>query len=262
LQTQAHPRFVWHDRAVPPRIGITLASVRARWGIWSGEDQAELVDRRYPALLQAAGALVIPILADPRLGAAPELILDGLDALVLPGGSDVEPSRYGAEPHPGTQPPDRLRDEAESGLLAASIGRGLPVLAICRGAQLLNVLRGGTLHQHLPEVVGAQTHMRRPHTMEGCTHEVVIAPESRLASLVGAGLRTVVSHHHQGIDRLGQGLTVSARAPDGVVEAVELAGPALCIGVQWHPEREEAADSLLSSFVTAVANGGPGAQGA
>jgi gamma-glutamyl-gamma-aminobutyrate hydrolase PuuD len=240
---------------VPPRIGITLASVRARWGIWSGEDQAELVDRRYPALLQMAGALVIPILADPRLGAAPELILDGLDALVLPGGSDVEPSRYGAQPLAGTQPPDRLRDEVESGLLAAAVGRGVPVLGICRGAQLLNVVRGGTLHQHLPDVVGHGNHMRRPHTMEGCTHEVVIDPGSRLAALVGAGARTVTSHHHQGIDRLGEGLAVTARAPDGVAEAIELDGPGLCVGVQWHPERDAAAGSVLTAFVAAVANG-------
>src|SRR6266540_8322 len=127
----------WHDRAVPPRIGITLAAVQARWGIWSAEDEAQLVDRRYPALLQAAGALVIPILPDPRIGTEPKLVLDGLDGLVLPGGSDVEPRRYGADPHPGTQPPDRLRDEVESGLLDAAIERGVPVLAICRGAQLL-----------------------------------------------------------------------------------------------------------------------------
>jgi putative glutamine amidotransferase len=258
----ARRRARWHDLAVPPRIGITLALVQARWGIWRDEDRAELVDRRYAALLQGAGALVVPILCDPRLAAAPELVLDGLEGLVLPGGSDVEPARYGAEPLAGTQPPDRLRDEVESALLRAAIERAVPVLAICRGAQLLNVVRGGTLHQHLPDVVRSEAHMRRPDTMAGCTHQVAIAPGSRLAELVGAGVRTVVSHHHQGIDRLGDGLEVSARADDGVVEGIELPGEGLCLGVQWHPEREESADRLIGAFVAAVAARDAGARAA
>jgi putative glutamine amidotransferase len=237
---------------VPPRLGISLASIRARWGIWREEDQAELVDRRYPALLQAAGALVAPILMDRRLAGEPELALEGLDGLVLPGGSDLEPARYGARPHARTQPPDPLRDEIELALMTAAIARGLPVLGICRGAQLLNVMRGGTLHQHLPEVLNSDIHMRRPDTMDGCTHEVEVFPDSRLAALVGAGSRTVVSHHHQGIDRLGEGLRVTARATDGVAEAIELAGPGLCLGVQWHPERDGGADRLLAAFVAAV----------
>jgi len=254
---RARPRGVrgWHDRAVPPLIGITLAAVRARWGIWSDEDDAQLVDRRYPAMLQEAGALVIPILPDPRLAAEPELVLDGLDGLVLPGGGDVDPARYGADPHPGSQPPDRLRDEVESSLLAAAIERGVPVLAICRGAQLLNVLRGGTLHQHLPDVLGHDIHMLRPRSWDGCLHEVVIEPGSRVAELIGAGTRTITSHHHQGIDRLGEGLEVTARAPDGVIEAIELDAPGFCVGVQWHPERDPGASSVLTAFVAAVADG-------
>jgi gamma-glutamyl-gamma-aminobutyrate hydrolase PuuD len=237
---------------VPPRLGITLASIRARWGIWREEDQAELVDHRYPTLLQSAGALVAPILLDARLASEPELALDGLDGLVLPGGSDIEPGRYGARPNPRTQPPDPLRDEIECALLTAAIARGLPVLGICRGAQLLNVMRGGSLHQHLPDVVGTDIHMRRPDTMDGCTHDLEVFPDSRLAALVGAGPRTVVSHHHQGIDRLGEGLRVTARASDGVAEAIELDGSGLCLGVQWHPERDGAADRLLAAFVAAV----------
>jgi putative glutamine amidotransferase len=238
---------------VPPRLGISLASIWARWGIWREEDQAELVDHRYPALLQAAGALVVPILMDPRLAGEPELALEGLDGLVLPGGSDVEPARYGARPHPRTQPPDPLRDEVELALLTAAIARGLPVLGVCRGAQLLNVMRGGTLHQHLPEVLNSDLHMRRPDTMDGCTHDVEVLLDSRLAALVGAGRSTIVSHHHQGIDQLGDGLRVTARAPDGMPEGIELEGPGLCLGVQWHPERDGAADRLLAAFVAAVA---------
>ena len=171
-----------------------------------------------------------------------------LDAVVLSGGGDLDPAGYGAGPHPQTTRVCPERDRAERALLSAALAGGVPVLAICRGLQMLNVTRGGTLHQHLPDVVGHDEHAAAPGTFG--EHEVRVDPASRLGAILGppgpgGELRlTVPTHHHQAIDRLGRGLTATAWASDGTIEAVE-PDPAqpdsgqFLIGVQWHPEADD-----------------------
>jgi gamma-glutamyl-gamma-aminobutyrate hydrolase PuuD len=162
--------------------------------------------------------------------------LDALDGLIFSGGSDLDPETYGAEPHPELGDVVRVRDEAELALLSAALERDMPVLAICRGSQVLNVARGGDLVQHLPEVVGDEKHKHTPGVF--ADHDIEIEPGTRLASLLGD--RTPVkSHHHQAFGRLGEGLVESAWAEDGTVEAVEDPSRRFAVGVLWHPEAGE-----------------------
>jgi gamma-glutamyl-gamma-aminobutyrate hydrolase PuuD len=162
-------------------------------------------------------------------------VLDLLEGLVVAGGEDVGPELYGDERHPRTGPKHDRRDAAELGLVAGAIDRNLPVLAICRGIQLLNVACGGTLVQHLDDVVD-----QTPHRLDDSNwgrHEIVTVEGSRTRAIVGE--RPLVrSHHHQGIGRVGAGLTVSAHAHDGTVEGLEIAGNRFCVGVLWHPEAD------------------------
>ena len=175
----------------------------------------------------------------PRAGGRPLLIppsdngiaetLDVLDGIVFSGGSDLDPDTYGEEPHPATGDLRPERDDAELELMTAALERDLPMLAICRGSQLLNVARGGDLVQHLPEIVGDDKHKVTPGLF--ATHDVAVEPGSRLGGLIGTAAR-VESHHHQGLGRVGEGLEVVAYAEDGTAEAVE-------DGVLWHPEEGE-----------------------
>jgi gamma-glutamyl-gamma-aminobutyrate hydrolase PuuD len=156
--------------------------------------------------------------------------LDDVHGLVLTGGSDVDPAIYGADPHPENGPSDRARDDYESALLRKALARDMPVLAICRGMQLFNVVRGGTLIQHL---AAAEKH--RQQTGGVPVHEVVLAPP--FDSIYGATRMQVNSRHHQAIDNLGEGLLVTARDPeDGVIEGIDVPGAQFAMGVQWHPE--------------------------
>jgi putative glutamine amidotransferase len=194
----------------------------------------------YEAALRAAGLEPVR-LAEPGL--------DGVSALLLTGGTDVDPCLYHADPAPETDEPDRLRDRLEMDVLRQALAAAIPVFAICRGLQLLNVCCGGTLVQHLDS---ASLH-RQPGRFEA--HAIDVVPESRLAAIVGAGPYTVNSRHHQAIDRLGEGLLVTARAGE-VVEAVEMPGPYFVLAVQWHPE-DRIADSradrkLFESFAEAA----------
>jgi putative glutamine amidotransferase len=185
----------------------------------------------YVDSVRAAGAEVVVL---PH--GAPAALLDRLDALVLAGGGDIEPSRYQAEHHETTYMVDPLRDQFEIGLVEHALEQSLPVLAICRGMQILNVARGGSLVSHVPERWGEAVVHRAP-PREPIKHEVEVEAASRLSAILGAaGPFDVVSWHHQAIDRLGAGLRVVARAPDGVPEAIETAGPDWTFGVQWHPE--------------------------
>jgi putative glutamine amidotransferase len=153
--------------------------------------------------------------------------LAGLDGLLLAGGSDIDPARYGAPRHPETGEPDPDRDSLETVLLREALERDLPVLAICRGHQLLNVVLGGTLAQHI------EGHL---HPKQSDVHPITIASPSRLRSILGVDEFVVNSRHHQGVDRVASGLVVVARAPDNVVEALELPGKRFVLAVQWHPE--------------------------
>ncbi|MFJ4978959.1 gamma-glutamyl-gamma-aminobutyrate hydrolase family protein [Streptomyces coeruleorubidus] len=211
-----------------PLIGVsTYLESGARWGVW--ELEAALLPVGYPRLVQRAGGLAAMLPPDdPAHAAAAAARLDGL---VIAGGPDVEPVRYGAEPHPRTGPPARERDAWELALIDAALTAGVPLLGICRGMQLLNVALGGTLVQHLDghaEVVGVFGN-----------HAVKPVPGSLYAGVVPEET-SVPSYHHQAVDRLGTGLVPSAYADDGTVEALELpSGEGWVLGVQWHPEMGE-----------------------
>jgi putative glutamine amidotransferase len=231
-----------------PVIGITAYSARATWGAWDAE--AVLLPRPYVDAVARAGAtpVVLPPLPDV-VGAA----LPRLDGLILSGGPDVEPVRYGERAGEHTQPPNADRDESELRLLADAVRSGLPVLGICRGMQLLNVLRGGTLYQHLPDVVGSSVHA--PERGVYARHPVTVEPGTKLADVLGrTEIDEVPTYHHQGIDRLGEGLVPVARAADGTVEALEDPELPFCLGVQWHPEVGD--DPALFTALTAAARAG------
>ncbi|MFI8231666.1 gamma-glutamyl-gamma-aminobutyrate hydrolase family protein [Streptomyces sp. NPDC085900] len=208
-----------------PLIGVsTYLEAGARWGVW--ELEAALLPAGYPRLVQRAGGLAAMLPPDaPEQAAA---IVARLDGLVIAGGPDVEPERYGAEPDPRTGPPARARDTWELALIEAALAARLPLLGICRGMQLLNVALGGTLVQHIDghaEVVGVFG--RHPVKPVPGTRYAEIAPEET----------SVPTYHHQALDRLGTGLMPSAYAPDGTVEAVEVpTADRWVLGVQWHPE--------------------------
>jgi len=185
---------------------------------------------------------------------------ESLDGFVLPGSpADVEPRRFGSVRHPREAPPDKQREHTDDGLLDHAFATGKPVLAICYGAQLLNVHRHGTLVQDVPsEVPGAMDHDGGAG-LEESIHTIRIASE-RLAKLAGGARARVNSSHHQSVRSPGQGLRVAARAPDGIVEAVEWAGPGWVVGVQWHPERmpgDPFAEALFGRLVQEARNAAP-----
>lgn len=229
------------------RIGLTTYLERARWGVW--DTRAALLPATYASMVAAVGALpvLLPPIVPADVAAAAAAAVTGIDGLVLTGGTDVDPERYGAAAHGETDAPRVERDGWELALLRAALDVDLPVLAVCRGVQLLNVAAGGTLHQHLPEVLGDEVH--RPAVGVFGVVTVSVEPGSRLAAIVDDAPE-VRCHHHQGIDRLGAGLTVTARAGDGTIEAVELAGYRFALGVQWHPE-EAGDDRLFGALVDA-----------
>jgi putative glutamine amidotransferase len=172
----------------------------------------------------------------PPSGDGGEETLEALDGIVFSGGSDLDPEFYGQEPHDETFGVVRKRDSAELALLEGALARDLPVLAICRGSQVLNVARGGDLVQHLPDVIGDEKHKHTPGTF--ADHDVSVEEGTRLASLLG-DRAPVKSHHHQGLGRVGDGLRVAAHAEDGTIEAVEDPDRRFVVGVLWHPEAGE-----------------------
>jgi gamma-glutamyl-gamma-aminobutyrate hydrolase PuuD len=214
-----------------PVVGITTYLTAARFGAW--EEESALVPADYVRSVEAAGGR--PLLVPPSTDGIDET-LDAVDGLIFSGGSDLDPALYGHEPHPETRDVVRVRDDAELTLLGAALARDMPVLAICRGSQLLNVARGGDLVQHLPEALGHDGHKRDPGAFS--EHGVTIEPGTLLGELVGEH-PPVKSHHHQGFGKLGDGLRVSARAEDGSPEALELPERRFALGVLWHPEAGE-----------------------
>ncbi|MFI8518123.1 gamma-glutamyl-gamma-aminobutyrate hydrolase family protein [Streptomyces sp. NPDC085481] len=208
-----------------PLIGVTTYLDQARWGVW--DLPAALLPAAYPRLVQASGG--IAVMLPPDEPAAAVETVARLDGLVVAGGADVEPVRYGAEPDPRTGPPARARDTWELALIDAALAAGTPLLGICRGMQLLNVALGGTLVQHLDGHTGPVGVMGR--------HPVEPVPGTRYAALVPERSE-VPTYHHQCVDVLGKGLTASAHAADGTIEAIELT-PDWALGVQWHPEMGE-----------------------
>jgi putative glutamine amidotransferase len=223
-----------------PLIGITSYVEQVSWGDWT--EEAAVAPFAYVRSVETAGgrALVIPP-SDEGL----DETLDVLDGVVFSGGGDLNPRLYDAEPHPETDTPREARDRAELRMLQAALERDMPVLAICRGSQLLNVARGGDLIQHLPEEVGHDQHREDPGTFSD--HAVEVAADSRLGRLVGTNA-PVKSHHHQGIGRIGEGLREVAWAEDGVVEGLEDPAQRFALGVLWHAEEGEDG-SLFRGFV-------------
>ncbi len=222
-----------------PLIGITSYVQEAAWGHWLLP--AALVPLSYVRAVELAGGR--PLVVPPAHDAVEETI-SALDGLVLSGGADIDPARYGRDRHPATAV-DGERDEAEAALLEAALARGVPVLGVCRGMQMLNVLRGGTLHQHLPELVGHDGHRQARGVFS--EHDVKLARGSRSEAAVGERTR-VKSTHHQALERLGDGLEAVGWAEDGTVEAIEDRRSPFAVGVLWHPEEGEG-DRLFEALV-------------
>jgi putative glutamine amidotransferase len=223
-----------------PVIGITTYWITARWSWWEAE--AALIPSTYVNAVERAGGRALLV---PPVEEAIDDTLDILDGLILSGGSDLDPALYGAEPHPETSGVIPERDRAELALLQTALSRDMPVLAICRGSQVLNVAMGGNIVQHLPDVVGDEKHKR--YTGVFSDHDVEVLSGTRLAAIVG-DRAPVKSHHHQGFGRLGEGLREAARAEDGVVEALEDPERRFAVGVLWHPEEGEDA-ALFDALV-------------
>jgi gamma-glutamyl-gamma-aminobutyrate hydrolase PuuD len=229
-----------------PRIGLTTYREKAAWGVW--DEAADLLPATYADAVAAAGG--VPILLPPtrRDEAAVRAALDGVHGLLIAGGADVDPARYDAGRDPQSGPARADRDEWESALVRLAIAARIPVLAICRGMQVLNVALGGTLHQHLPDVVGTDLHC--PTTGVHGRHDVRLQAGALIHGVFGDCV-AVATYHHQGVDRLGEGLIATGWADDGLVEAVELPGERWVVGVQWHPE-VSGGPELFGAFVAAT----------
>jgi gamma-glutamyl-gamma-aminobutyrate hydrolase PuuD len=228
---------------VRPRIGATTYREPARWGVW--DEPADLLPAAYANAIVAAGGL--PVLLPPVAAELAGAALDGVHGLLLAGGADVAPERYGAERDPKTGPPRADRDEWEIALVHAALARDLPVLAVCRGMQVLNVALGGDLIQHLPDEVGSDVHC--PVVGRHGRHLVEVGANTELAAVLGARTE-IATYHHQAVRTLGSGLQATAWAADGVIEAVQLGGRAWVHGVQWHPEAHDG-HALFTAFVAA-----------
>jgi putative glutamine amidotransferase len=230
---------------IRPRIGVTMYREPAAWGVW--DEPADLLPASYADAISAAGGVPLLLPCAPFDDATVAAALDGVAGLILGGGADVDPGRYGAARDPHTGEPRADRDAWEFALVRAALARELPLLAVCRGMQVLNVALGGALVQHLPDVVGNDSHCAT--SGQHGRHEVRIDAASRLGGVLPA--RTLVAtYHHQSVGRLGAGLVPVAWADDGTVEAVELADVEWTLGVQWHPEAFDGA-ALFVAFVAA-----------
>ena len=227
-------------------IGICAAVERVRWGPW--DTDVALTPLSYVKAVQGAGAVAFEL--GPDSHAAPEQILRHLDGLMLAGGRDVDPPSYGADLHAETDQARPERDRFEIALARCAVELEMPVLGICRGMQVLNVALGGTLEQHLPDQIGSHRHRHTPGVF--ADHEVRLEPGSLAARAAGSERLAVKSHHHQALERIGDGLVESGWSePDEVVEAVELRDHPFALGVLWHPE-EDAGSGVIGALVAAA----------
>ena len=227
-----------------PIVGITTYAENAAWGAWNVP--TALVPLSYVRAVETAGGRALLV---PPSEHAVEQTLDALDGLVFSGGADLDPAGYDADPHPETNGIRPDRDRAELTLMGAALERDRPILAVCRGMEIMNVLRGGDLVQHLPEVVGDEKHKHTPGVF--ADHDVSVADDSRLARILG-DRAPVKSHHHQGVGRVGDGLVETAWAEDGTIEGLEDPERSFALGVLWHPEEDEDA-ALFRALVEEAA---------
>ena len=228
-----------------PVIGVCTYLETMRWGAW--EDRAAMVPAGYVAAVQRAGGVAVLLPPDPAAIDDPDPVLDLLDGLILAGGVDVDPATYGASAHETTDPPNEMRDAFELSLARRALERDLPLLGICRGMQVMNVAAGGTLHQHLPELVGHDAH-RETIGVFG-DHEVELDEGSLAARAAGEARHATKSHHHQAVDALAEGFVVTGRSLlDDLPEAIEAPDRRYALGVQWHPEADETS-RLIGSLV-------------
>jgi len=242
-----------------PVIGLCTALERARWSVW--DQQATLLPRGYLDAVQRGGGLAVMLSPDPALVEDPSEALDLIDGLVLAGGADIDPASYGATPHEKTSGTVPERDVYEIAMARGAIERDMPLLGICRGMQLLNVACGGTLLQHLPERFGHHEHRRVLGSFDGADHDVELREGTLAMRVVGESRHATKSHHHQGIDRLGEGLVVSGvSAMDDLPEAIELPEARFALGVQWHPEAD-ATSAVVSALVAAAEEAARGVPG-
>ena len=223
-----------NDSERRPVIGLTTYLEQAQTGVW--DVPASFLPKVYFEAVTKAGGIAVLLPPQPVSPEIAARVLDGLDGLIISGGKDIDPARYGQAAHPETDAPRRDRDAWEDALLTAAIDRELPFLGICRGAQLLNVALGGTLHQHLPDVIGSTRYNLGAGTF--ADNHVHVEPGTTVSSLMGDTL-VGKSYHHQAIDELAEGLVVTARSDDGIVQAVELPAVPFGVAVQWHPEQDE-----------------------
>jgi putative glutamine amidotransferase len=234
-----------------PVIGICAALERAQWSVW--DQPAALLPLAYVEAVQRAGGLVAMLPPDPLLAHDPQQALELIDGLILAGGADIDPASYAQPAHPETVGTVPERDAFELALALGAIERDMPVLGICRGMQLINVACGGTLVQHLPERFGHEEHRRVPGSFDGAEHDVILTEGSLAARAAGEVVHMSKSHHHQGVDRLGEGLLVSGTSMlDELPEAIELPDASFVLGVQWHPEAD-LASSVVGALVDAAA---------
>ncbi len=235
-------------RSQAPVIGLTTYLEQAQTGVW--DVQAAFLPKIYFEAITRVGGIAVLLPPQPASAEIAERVLDGLDGLIITGGKDVDPARYGQEPHPTTDTPRTDRDAWEDALLSAAIRRELPFLGICRGAQMLNTTLGGTLHQHLPEVIGTEKYQLGGGKFSQI--DVTVDPDSEVGRLVGPQPLAVAVYHHQAIDTVGEGLRVTARSDDGVIQAVELTGVPFGVAVQWHPEQTGEDLRLFAGLVEAA----------
>jgi len=234
-----------------PVIGLCTALENAQWSVW--DQPAVLLPSNYVEAIQNAGATAILLPPDTNAITNPLALLDLVDGLLLAGGADIDPSFYGQTPEPGLEATVRERDAFELSLARAAMDRNQPILGICRGMQIINVARGGTLHQDILDRVGHEGHRASMGSFDGADHQVELVGGSLAARSVGAVEATTKSHHHQSVDAVGEGLAATGHYPaDGTCEAVELVGNDFALGVQWHAEASPG-DKVIPTFVKAAA---------